>query len=343
MGLVFLIFLAGFEIDPDVVKGRPVRLAVTGWVISLVLAIGIATASALARRDVRRPVRRRRPDDHGDRHAAADPRGCRHPRHQARHEHPRQRGDRRDRPDHRHLARPDDRTVPDARRSSCWRSPASPRSTMWLATRPARTAHGRADLADAPLERPARRAHLRAAVRPARVDGGRVRPRRPARRVRRRHGGAPVPRRPRGDPGRGSSGGARATATGRCRSGSKRSATGSSSRCSSSSAASASTSTRCSTRSSSSRCRCSSASSSSCAACRRLLYRADLQRDDVVALGLLQAAGLPLHRRDHRARRRGRPDELRERGRARRRRAPVGGDPADDRLVGASPRERARP
>ena len=44
MGLVFLIFLAGFEIDPDVVKGRPVRLAVTGWVISLVLAIGIAAA-----------------------------------------------------------------------------------------------------------------------------------------------------------------------------------------------------------------------------------------------------------------------------------------------------------
>ena len=94
MGLVFLIFLAGFEIDPDVVKGRPVRLAVTGWVISLVLAVGIATALHSPRRDVRRPVRRRRPDDHGHRHAAADPRGCRHPRHQARDEHPRQRGDR---------------------------------------------------------------------------------------------------------------------------------------------------------------------------------------------------------------------------------------------------------
>ena len=33
MGLVFLIFLAGFEIDPDVVKGRPVTLAVTGWLM----------------------------------------------------------------------------------------------------------------------------------------------------------------------------------------------------------------------------------------------------------------------------------------------------------------------
>ncbi len=42
MGLVFLIFLAGFEIDPDEVKGRPVRLAVQGWLVSLALGIGIA-------------------------------------------------------------------------------------------------------------------------------------------------------------------------------------------------------------------------------------------------------------------------------------------------------------
>ena len=44
MGLVFLIFLAGFEIDPDEVKGRPVRLAVQGWLVSLVLGIGVAYA-----------------------------------------------------------------------------------------------------------------------------------------------------------------------------------------------------------------------------------------------------------------------------------------------------------
>ena len=43
MGLVFLIFLAGFEIDPNVVKGRPVTLAVIGWLTSLVLAIVVAT------------------------------------------------------------------------------------------------------------------------------------------------------------------------------------------------------------------------------------------------------------------------------------------------------------
>lgn len=44
MGLVFLIFLAGFEIDPDEVKGRPVRLAVQGWLVSLALGIGVAVA-----------------------------------------------------------------------------------------------------------------------------------------------------------------------------------------------------------------------------------------------------------------------------------------------------------
>jgi Kef-type K+ transport system membrane component KefB len=44
MGLVFLIFLAGFEIDVARVRGRPVKLAVTGWLISLALGTGLATA-----------------------------------------------------------------------------------------------------------------------------------------------------------------------------------------------------------------------------------------------------------------------------------------------------------
>ncbi len=43
LGLVFLIFLAGFEVDPNRVKGRPVKLAVGGWMISLVVAIVAAT------------------------------------------------------------------------------------------------------------------------------------------------------------------------------------------------------------------------------------------------------------------------------------------------------------
>lgn len=42
MGLVFLIFLAGFEIDLQRVRGRPATLAVQGWVLSLLLGIGVA-------------------------------------------------------------------------------------------------------------------------------------------------------------------------------------------------------------------------------------------------------------------------------------------------------------
>lgn len=55
MGLVFLIFLAGFEIDPDEVKGRPVRLAVQGWMVSL--ALGIVVAVALHALDVTSGIR----------------------------------------------------------------------------------------------------------------------------------------------------------------------------------------------------------------------------------------------------------------------------------------------
>ena len=39
IGLVFLIFLAGYEIDVPALKGRPLRLASTGWVVSLVLGL----------------------------------------------------------------------------------------------------------------------------------------------------------------------------------------------------------------------------------------------------------------------------------------------------------------
>jgi Kef-type K+ transport system membrane component KefB len=48
MGLVFLIFLAGFEVDPERVRGRPVRLAVVGWVMSLVLGLVMALVLDLA-------------------------------------------------------------------------------------------------------------------------------------------------------------------------------------------------------------------------------------------------------------------------------------------------------
>lgn len=42
LGLVLLIFLAGFEVDLHEVKGAPARLAVRGWLVSLVLGIAVA-------------------------------------------------------------------------------------------------------------------------------------------------------------------------------------------------------------------------------------------------------------------------------------------------------------
>jgi Kef-type K+ transport system membrane component KefB len=44
MGLAFLMFLAGFEVDPNRIKGRPLRLATQGWFVSLALALGLGFA-----------------------------------------------------------------------------------------------------------------------------------------------------------------------------------------------------------------------------------------------------------------------------------------------------------
>ncbi|HEX2361853.1 MAG TPA: cation:proton antiporter [Jiangellaceae bacterium] len=48
LGLAFLMFLAGYEIDFARIKGRPLRLSVVGWLSSLVLgvAIGVGLAGA---------------------------------------------------------------------------------------------------------------------------------------------------------------------------------------------------------------------------------------------------------------------------------------------------------
>jgi Kef-type K+ transport system membrane component KefB len=46
LGLAFLMFLAGYEIDFARIKGRPLRLSVLGWLVSLVLAV--ATGLLLA-------------------------------------------------------------------------------------------------------------------------------------------------------------------------------------------------------------------------------------------------------------------------------------------------------
>src|SRR2546421_6281517 len=44
IGLAFLLFLAGLEIDVHKLRGRPLTLALTGFVVSFALAVGAATA-----------------------------------------------------------------------------------------------------------------------------------------------------------------------------------------------------------------------------------------------------------------------------------------------------------
>jgi len=41
LGLTFLLFLAGFEVEIGRIRGRPLKLATGGWVISLALAFGV--------------------------------------------------------------------------------------------------------------------------------------------------------------------------------------------------------------------------------------------------------------------------------------------------------------
>jgi Kef-type K+ transport system membrane component KefB len=48
LGLGMLFFFAGYEIDFDRIRGRPLRLAGLGWLLSLVLAYGIGGALAAA-------------------------------------------------------------------------------------------------------------------------------------------------------------------------------------------------------------------------------------------------------------------------------------------------------
>jgi Kef-type K+ transport system membrane component KefB len=48
LGLGMLFFFAGYEIDFDRIKGRPLKLGIAGWLISLALAYGIGGALAAA-------------------------------------------------------------------------------------------------------------------------------------------------------------------------------------------------------------------------------------------------------------------------------------------------------
>src|SRR5215831_15685901 len=42
LGLTFLMFLAGYEIEFRTIKGRPLNLALAGWTMSLLFAFGFA-------------------------------------------------------------------------------------------------------------------------------------------------------------------------------------------------------------------------------------------------------------------------------------------------------------
>jgi Kef-type K+ transport system membrane component KefB len=44
IGLAFLMFLAGYELDLQSMKGRPLRLGALGWLVSLAIALGLAFA-----------------------------------------------------------------------------------------------------------------------------------------------------------------------------------------------------------------------------------------------------------------------------------------------------------
>ncbi len=73
LGLGMLFFFAGYEIDFDRIKGRPLKLGAWGWLLSVALAYGIGGALAAAGRRRLLPLHRLGDGDDGDRHPDPDP------------------------------------------------------------------------------------------------------------------------------------------------------------------------------------------------------------------------------------------------------------------------------
>src|ERR1700761_7815996 len=48
LGLALLFFFAGYEIDPEAIRGQPLRLGLIGWLMSLAIAYALAGALSLA-------------------------------------------------------------------------------------------------------------------------------------------------------------------------------------------------------------------------------------------------------------------------------------------------------
>ena len=73
LGLGMLFFFAGYEIDIERIRGRPLRLALLGWAMSLALAYTLGGVTGGARRRGVADLRRVGARDNGDRHADPGP------------------------------------------------------------------------------------------------------------------------------------------------------------------------------------------------------------------------------------------------------------------------------
>ena len=75
IGLGFLFLLAGYELDPLLLRQRPGRLAIGGWLISAVIAVAVTGGAGRGR--LRQGLRASwaGADHHGAGHAAAHPAG----------------------------------------------------------------------------------------------------------------------------------------------------------------------------------------------------------------------------------------------------------------------------
>ena len=73
LGLGMLFFFAGYEIDFERIRGKPLTLGALGWLLSLALAYGIGGALAAAGVIVSLPLHGLVAGHHGDRDPDPDP------------------------------------------------------------------------------------------------------------------------------------------------------------------------------------------------------------------------------------------------------------------------------
>ncbi len=113
LGLTFLMFLAGAELDPAILKEGRAGLAVTSWLASLAIAVALGAALHATGLVIDTVVAGAVPDDHRAGHLAPHAARCRGTSLLGRADHPLGRCDRRVRPHRRRRASPDE---PERRR-----------------------------------------------------------------------------------------------------------------------------------------------------------------------------------------------------------------------------------